>query len=289
MLTNSQRKKTRTAATLLVTPFSGFILSQHFLSDEIDKHRLSWLNPRSRRLKHYGPIKIEVGDVIYCQVDQLENFVKSFLPRISNPYVLISGKWQLPALQESRYVQTILADDKLLAWFSQNQIYDDLPISPFPYGINLESVASVFARLDEIISDKDDSVLIPFAKVHSHLISSSKRDREFLSKFMEAEKSLDEYLEDINTHKWVVSPAGDRPDTYRHWEIIALGSIPITKLPKNFKKLFGSSALLIEDYATLPGIKDHDNSLMPNRSLATLDSWRNRVNAVKNSGRTLGN
>ncbi len=281
-LLNGQHKKIRIAANSLVTPFSGYILSQHFLSKEIDRYRLYWLNPRSRRLRRFGKIKNESGDVIYCQVDQLKDFVDSFLPRISNPYVLITGKEQLPSLKKSDYVDAVLADDKLMAWFSQNQIYDNLPILPFPYGINLYSVVLVHARRDKIVADKNSNLLIPFVKVHSHLFSTPKGDREFIAKFMEQEKPLEEYLDDINRHKWVLSPAGDRPDTFRHWEILALGSNPVSKLPKSFGNLFGNSAVLLQSYDNIQAIKILDESCVPNRSLASLEFWRNLVIDTKN-------
>jgi hypothetical protein len=44
----------------------------------------------------------------------------------------------------------------------------------------------------------------------------------------------------------VTSPGGDRYDTYRHWEILAFGSIPVTNLPLAvYQKLFCDDMVFI--------------------------------------------
>ena len=40
---------------------------------------------------------------------------------------------------------------------------------------------------------------------------------------------FDSYLEDISSHKFVLSPEGNGTDTHRTWECLYLGSIPIEK------------------------------------------------------------
>jgi hypothetical protein len=40
----------------------------------------------------------------------------------------------------------------------------------------------------------------------------------------------DKYYEEISNYKYVISPHGDRPDCYRHWESIGLGAVPIANI-----------------------------------------------------------
>jgi hypothetical protein len=222
-------------------------------------------------------IKTNPADVIYCQVDQLEEFVQDYLSRIKHPYILITGKWELPGLEISGSTHQILNDPNLLAWFSQNQEFTELSIYPFPYGINLSSAPKVLLKIKAASECKESKVIVPFANIHRHLNGLALRDRQALSPYMEIHKPLEEYLSDICENMWVVSPAGDRPDTYRHWEIIALGSIPVSNLSTNFRELFGNSILLVDNFDFLESGNVPYNSCTPNSTLATLEHWKKVV------------
>jgi hypothetical protein len=151
----------------------------------------------AKKIETKGPLRLSKGNVIYCQVDQLEYFLQCCITRITQPYILITGKWNLPSLVESETVNSILADGNLLSWFSQNQIFDHLPIRPFPYGIRLESTPSVVELMNSEFSYKSEEIYVPFATVHSHLSRPAKEDREFISSYMDSEKPLMEYLKKI--------------------------------------------------------------------------------------------
>jgi hypothetical protein len=278
-LPSKEKEQIYFASQKLVTPFSGFILSNHYLSKEIDRLDLTWLNPTAKRIKlsRGGQLKLGKGNIIYCQVDQIEKFLHNCIPRIKNPYILITGKWFLPGLIESEVVNSILGDNNLLVWFSQNQIYEHLQIRPFPYGIRLENAPRVLELMNSEPQNKSKNIYVPFAAIHKHLLGSARTARESIAGWMDSEKPLNDYLKKIQHHQWIVSPAGDRPDTYRHWESIALGSIPISVLPKNFKKLFNQSALLVDDYKFIRDGLIPRNECVADDQLALLDYWKSQV------------
>ena len=86
---------------------------------------------------------------------------------------------------------------------------------------------------------------------------------------------LGSYLRTIRRHRYVAAPAGDRPDTFRLWEAIALGALPITELPEPFQRLLGENAVFlprIEDLLTLS--PEQLPRRRPDRRLATLGYWR---------------
>lgn len=84
--------------------------------------------------------------MLFVQVNQLDDFCWNVLPQILGPFTLITGKWHLPALQKSEYVTTILASRHLNRWYSPSQVFDDLPILPFPFGVKLSSAPHVYWR-----------------------------------------------------------------------------------------------------------------------------------------------
>jgi len=286
VLSNLPRKGKQSiflASQKLITPFSGFILSSYYMSEEIDRLGLTWLNRKAERIKAKGLLTLEKGQIIYCQVDQLDDFLQHFIPRITSPYILITGKDNLPGLIETVTVNSILKDSNLVAWFSQNQIYDHLPIRPFPFGVRLENAPSVLALMNSGFQNKSDEIYTPFATKHIHLFGSALEDREFIEKYMDSKKPLDDYLKKVQHYRFIVSPAGDRPDTYRHWESIALGSIPISKLPKNFKNLFREAALLVDNYDFLADGLIPANNCFQNNQLVLIDYWKRQLEDCRRS------
>lgn len=275
----SSRTAIREAAHHVATPFMGFVLSDYYLSEEIDELGLGFLNPRSRRLSHRIATRIRPSSSIYCQVDQLEVFADRHLPRLRGPFVLITGKWHLPALDMSPACQTILASRLLIAWYSQNQVYD-VPIRPFPYGVNLATAPAIVERIRRPRS-KERRIFVPFATMHPHLTGIARTTRLALTSSMSPALPLPEYLDAIASSRFVISPPGDRPDTYRHWEAIALGAVPVSVLADPFRDLFGD-ALLFSDDLTLQAHGAIDESAaQPNPALATVQHWRTLVSASR--------
>lgn len=55
---------------------------------------------------------------------------------------------------------------------------------------------------------------------------------------------LDAYLARLHAAHYVLAPNGDRPECYRHWEAIGLGTVPLTQLDaKRHVHFVGSGAV----------------------------------------------
>jgi len=260
----------------LVTPSSPFILSDYYLSEEVTKLRLQYLNPKSLPI---GPRTVFIpNSIIFCQVDQLEEFAEKFLSKIDVPITLITGKWSLPGLSDTPVAREILKNPWVVRWYSQNQIFDHLEIEPFPYGVNFLSAHKVFREQRRAKQDTSRiDLLVPFARVHSHLPTLAKQMRRRLQPLMEKKLPIRRYLASLRAAKYVISPPGDRPDTYRHWECIALGTIPVSQLPRSFAELFQGTAILTDDLLgfSIPSIPG--SHVRPNPRVAELSFWKDRL------------
>ena len=274
----------RTVAQELVTPFTGFVLSDAFLSSEVEKYGLEFLNPHSRNLAHCTDFR--EMKTIYVQVDELEVFETRILPRIDYPFTLVTGKWNLPGLKMSRAVERVLGNPLVSAWFSQNQIYADLPIFPFPYGINLSSAPLVLwmrsRRLFSLGRDRQ-GVFVPNAAIYTegHSPREAHEERVVLEPLMRERMRFPKYLSEILAHKYVACPPGDRYDTYRHWETIALGAIPITTFPEKFRDLFEDAVLETVSIASAVGSVGNFPAVRPKPNLATVRYWKRRLAEVR--------
>lgn len=263
------------ASRLLVTPFSGFILSSFYLSSEIQQSGLNYLNPRSRDLDAGARPDID-GQVIYVQVDQLEEFLRNIMPTIRREIILITGKWHLPSLRESKVVETISKSTLVRRWYSQNQVFKSLPVLPFPFGVELSTAPLVHRLMSEVPQIKATEVLVPHVRIHPHFSAEIRALRGALVPIMGRELKVKDYLMQIAGSKFVVSPPGDRPDTYRHWESIALGAKPVGMLDFPLRDLFGDSFVSIDGFDNI-STREMPESNGPDSSLVLLERWRREV------------
>jgi len=257
----------------------GFVLSDYYLSEEIDELRLGFLHPASRRLSARAAPRIRPNATIYCQVDQLDELADRYLPRLREPFVLITGKWHLPALSMSPACRAILDSPFLQAWYSQNQVHD-LPIRPFPYGVHLATAPAVVERMGRS-GPIERRVFVPFATMHPRLSGVAHATRAALTSLMNPALPLPDYLDAIASSTYVISPPGDRPDTYRHWEAIALGSVPISVLSDPFRDLFHDALLFSEDLTLEAQGTIDESAAHPNPRLATVEHWRALLAAAR--------
>jgi hypothetical protein len=273
----------RFVAQRLVTPFTPYVLADAFLASEVHKYGLRGLNPRAVDLAQSDLSTVSANPVLFVQVNQLDDFCRDVLPKIVGPFTLITGKWHLPALQRSDYVTTILGSRHLNRWYSQNQVFDELPILPFPYGVKLSSAPHVYwrMRLRRVLGLGRSGVFVPHVAAHEHLDGVALEARRQLEGVMGPRLKLTTYLNKILRHKFVISPPGDRMDTYRHWESIALGAIPVSNLPRGFADLFGTHTMGVAGFH-----KDFEReylqaSSVKNPRLATVNHWRKHVLGAK--------
>ena len=79
--------------------------------------------------------------------------------------------------------------------------------------------------------------------------------------------------------EFVLAPDGDRPECFRHWEALALGTIPITELSPEYYRHFIGTGLIFQQTnwnltvlnATLP------TPQQPKRSVAFSEYWMDWV------------
>lgn len=269
----------RFLARQIVTPFTPYVLSDAFLASEVDKYGLRGLNPRSINLSESSDWPAGKCPIVFVQINQLDVFADQILPKIPGSFILITGKWHLPGLELNDSVQVILGNAHLKRWYSQNQIYEDVPIVPFPYGVKLSSPPQVYwrMRLKKAFGWGRSGVFVPHVASHAHLSGPALQARAQLADVMGPRLKLTSYLDQILRHRYVVSPPGDRMDTYRHWESVALGAIPVSNLPPPLSGLFGAGMFQTDSFSAVTAIGFTAPGCVPLPELATVAHWRKRL------------
>lgn len=98
------------------------------------------------------------------------------------------------------------------------------------------------------------------------------------------------YYDVLAGAEFVLSPCGDRCDTYRNYEAVALGAVPVTNAPEHLYRpgLFEDSAFFFDARrpSAVAGMRKDPRKHLPryaapDRGLALLDFWRHRLHAAR--------
>lgn len=267
-----------------VNPFTGFILSSWFISPEVEALGLRHLNFASRRLNEAKAKKVRRGSYVFVQVDELETFIDEVLPKIQTRFVLITGKWGLPGLEWSPRLRALGEDDRIIMWFSQNQVFPQLKAMPFPYGLNFFSLEELDRATKRTHRQRGRTGLfVPFSRVHPHLTGDALKIRSELTPLMAPLTDINEYYANLREHRFVISPPGDRQDTYRHYECLALGAYPIGTVPSTFRQLFGENMIYCENLVEAVRHPNFIATKLPDLLFVRTKFWRKFVrNAILN-------
>jgi hypothetical protein len=134
---------------------------------------------------------------------------------------------------------------------------------PFPYGLSHVAkgskrpadfnVNSKNIYLDELRGNRTKSNHI----FVGYISQKSNPDRALVPQGEKMPQK--EYYQKVHESKYILSPDGDRPECYRHYEAMGLGTMPITQLhPHLYRHLYGNVVFnatkwnLRELEATLP-------------------------------------
>ena len=188
----------------------------------IDEMRLP-INPRN----------IKNGDIIFVMPDLLNYFCNTLRPHITSYYILISTNSVLPS--PGKYID-LLNDEKLIAWFAQNaDVVGHPKLIPIPVGIanrywphgSVSVLDNLISQLPSILKNK---FLYLNINPHTHASIREQAIQLFTDKsfcYKTAPKPWTEYLLDLASSKFVLSPRGNGLDCHRTWEALLMGSIPI--------------------------------------------------------------
>ena len=181
----------------------------------------------------FNPSDVKAGDVIF--VRDVPKFFQQLHPFITKPYLIVTAGEYLETTDPQLF--TTLDDPMIIAWFSihacrethpkfyklplgiyQNKKYYE-PTTMTQYLANLRKVSKsklLYLNFDTK-TDSDRTELISLFKNEPFCYSRTS-PLPFL-----------DYLNEMAEFKFTLAPHGLGPDTYRNYEAMLVGSIPIIK------------------------------------------------------------
>jgi hypothetical protein len=210
------------------------------------------------------PHGVRDGDLIFVSTDHALGFFRDVDPQITTRYRLITHNSDKPVDQS----MVALATDKIQVWFAQNDTAEHEKVIPIPIGLeNLHhyhaGVPEHFNALRKQSGPRQNKILAGFT------IGTNRGERQRVHEIASQAPCVFqlpqrlgqlEYLKNLVTYKFLLSPPGNGVDTHRTWEAMYLGVVPIVKdsvAMRSFRKR-GLPMWIIESWDDLLLVREKD-------------------------------
>lgn len=245
----------------------------------------------------FDPAAVKLGDLVYVNAWLLPWFLSQAHDQIAFPYILISG--DVGDWMPDPNLQKLLYDPKVAAWFCRNIVFSHHPkIFQIPMGtdyslFNFETT-QVGALLNVMAKKLDPKHLLYMNHYprklgnRIQLIEMFENEPYCFTKVRSRKAFIEtpfvQYLEEIASSKFVLSPIGYELDCLRTWEAIVLGAIPIvehTFIDPLFEDL---PVLIIDDWSqiTQTFLEERIDALkMRSREKAFFPFWEKEIRKVQ--------
>lgn len=167
----------------------------------------------------------------------LDQFFNEVLPKLNKEYVLISHNSMTP--DWSKY-QHHLDDPRMLAWYGKNLVYDHPKATTLPLGIT--NIRDPHERggnpefWNKMRAEQVEKDILCYVNVGiGHKKQARYESRLNTVNYFKSqtfttcvgERSWTKYAQEMQRSKFVIAPPGEALDTFRLWEALYLGAIPV--------------------------------------------------------------
>ncbi|KAL9178457.1 hypothetical protein ACHAXT_003787 [Thalassiosira profunda] len=247
------------------------------------------LSPPERVLRH--PAQLQAGDTVFVPHTALDQFAMEMLDEISVGVVVISGRTHGCNSAKNETIKRLLDNVHLKHWFCQNleryggENCRHPKLSPFPYGLKEighkgPRIFSAYKRIFyESLSWKGPQTE-KARFIFAGPLGNTNVGRAGIPKTGNLPPG--EYFEKMARSSYILSPNGDRPETYRHYEAIGLGVAPITELdPFLYRHLSNSGAVFNNSDWSISSLESKlDPEPTVTRNLIWEDYWVEWIESV---------
>jgi hypothetical protein len=187
------------------------------------------------------PPDMEANDTVYVNFKGLWDFSQNVLPKLNVSITLITGQFHKTRtdMMSTHFVQTLLDHPLIAKWFCQSidnyvpfVLTNHSKFAPWPFGVQhvpytpyQPNPLPIFkqAFFQHLHTPKTKGIMIGY-------VSNETNPERAKITPSGPKLNLSDYYDDLAQHQFIISPNGDRPECYRHYEAIALGAIPLTQL-----------------------------------------------------------
>lgn len=222
-------------------------------------------------IKQSNPVNVPI---YFVKIDLVNIFYQSYKP--SSEFILITHNGDLGVTHEHLL---ILNDPFLIKWFAQNIHIQHPKLISIPIGIaneiwshgdinTLDEIRNIDIQKNNLIYTNFD-VNTNFTERTKCITAINKHDIRLTPK-----KPFREYLIDLKSSYFCISPNGNGVDCHKHWESLYLKTIPIVTKSVNSLSYIGLPIFYIDSWESFdPNILTIEtyNNIMTNFDINSLD------------------
>lgn len=217
----------------------NFIIRWGFqaMCDHVYDKRKAYLWPTSDNPEGVtvNPKEVKRGDIVF--VRNIDKFMQEIHPHIENPYVIVTHGELYETNRD--YQRKYLEEKNVIAWFSIHPLKDGHE-KYFPLPLGIHQLPSRYPERKTInaLLRRLRTHSIKNSLVYVNHNANNHKDRKIIDELF-ADKpfclyrkngvSFEKYLADMAHCKFVLSPRGKGPDSYRTWEALLVGAIPVVR------------------------------------------------------------
>jgi hypothetical protein len=231
-----------------------------------------------------SPEKItQEGQVVFIKTDFVEYFFQNVMPHINHRVKIVTHNSALGI--DVGYIQ-FLDNKKVLEWYAQNANVLHFKLNSVPLGIaNKRWAHGNTDLLEEVANSKTSRNHLAYLNFDINTNASARSDvhNKFYNKdyvFCASKKPFKQYLEDLRSSKFCISPQGRGVDCHRIWESIVLGTIPIVKKCNNISFYEDMPILIIDDWSSVDEEflkQQYDIIVARSKSKIYMDYWIDKI------------
>ena len=244
-------------AYMVLVMISAYLYSihaetRHYISSDSYKKYADYIVDQNNPLA-FNPAIIPPKKTIYVSVSSVGYFFERIFPFIKVPFILITNREDDDRSAPGEYA-AYLDDDRIIAWFGQNCDCYHPKFIPIPIGLandiwphgDKEIFDNVLDEIDQRAPSKKDLLYVNF-QVETNFSYRQRtfdffKDKNFV--FVTQSKPPLQYLHELATYKFVLSPWGNGLDCHRTWEALLVGSIPVIE-SSTLDRLFDDLPVII--------------------------------------------
>lgn len=168
-------------------------------------------------------------------------------------------------------------------WFGINIFYENENLIPIPIGVPgkfTEFYNKTYEYQDTLVNNKIDKIYINFRD------NTNNKERSGLKSYFEKKDwavvdnnkiDPDEYQNNLKKYKYNLCPIGNGVDTYRIWETLVAGSLPVTKKNPALNSFKKFPIIFLENlkFDNLQSLESHSKSLnFSNLNFLNIGYWK---------------
>ena len=198
------------------------------------------------------PTKITNHDqTVFVKTDFIKEFFRDVLPKIEYRVKIITHNSALGI--DHGHLQ-FLENYKVSHWYAQNANIAHYKLNSIPLGIANKRWAhgdtDIIERISSYSNIKENVAYLNFdittnssARTEAHNLFF---DKDYV--YCAPKKSFEEYLKDLKSSKFCISPQGRGVDCHRIWESLLMHTIPVVKNCRNISFYEDMPILIVDDW-----------------------------------------